>query len=179
MRSIFSIARSPNPADAAHLRGNWGWVVALGGIYLLAGAFALGSVVLATAASVFVVGMMMLASGIVEMIGAFRIKSWSSFALWVVLGALYAVAGFLTLDNPLFAAAALTLALGVALMVSGAARVVLALQMPRGSAWGMVILSGGITLFLGIVILAHWPVSSVYSLGIFLGTDLVFAGAGW
>jgi uncharacterized membrane protein HdeD (DUF308 family) len=29
------------------------------------------------------------------------------------------------------------------------------------------------------VILAHWPVSSLYVLGVFLGVDLVIAGAGW
>jgi uncharacterized membrane protein HdeD (DUF308 family) len=26
---------------------------------------------------------------------------------------------------------------------------------------------------------AHWPVSSLYTLGIFLGVDLVIAGASW
>jgi uncharacterized membrane protein HdeD (DUF308 family) len=36
-----------------------------------------------------------------------------------------------------------------------------------------------ITLLLGIIILAKWPVSSLYILGIFLGIDLVFAGVGW
>jgi uncharacterized membrane protein HdeD (DUF308 family) len=39
--------------------------------------------------------------------------------------------------------------------------------------------SGIITLLLGLIILAHWPVSSLYILGLFLGIDLVFAGAGW
>ncbi len=39
--------------------------------------------------------------------------------------------------------------------------------------------SGAITLLLGLVILAHWPVSGLYILGIFLGTDLIFAGLGW
>jgi uncharacterized membrane protein HdeD (DUF308 family) len=29
------------------------------------------------------------------------------------------------------------------------------------------------------LILTHWPISSVYVLGIFLGIDLVMAGAGW
>jgi uncharacterized membrane protein HdeD (DUF308 family) len=32
---------------------------------------------------------------------------------------------------------------------------------------------------LGLVILAHWPVSSLYILGVFLGIDLVIAGACW
>jgi len=42
-----------------------------------------------------------------------------------------------------------------------------------------VALSSVITLFLGLVILAHWPVSSLYILGLFLGIDLILAGVGW
>ena len=42
-----------------------------------------------------------------------------------------------------------------------------------------VVVSGVITLLLGLIILAHWPVSSLWTLGIFLGVDLVFAGASW
>ena len=36
-----------------------------------------------------------------------------------------------------------------------------------------------ITILLGLMILARWPVSSIYILGVFLGVDLVLAGAGW
>jgi len=45
--------------------------------------------------------------------------------------------------------------------------------------WVWVLLSGIITLVLGLMILARWPVSSLYVLGIFLGIDLVIAGASW
>ena len=51
--------------------------------------------------------------------------------------------------------------------------------MRQAAPWVWVALSGLITLLLGGVILAHWPVSSLYTLGIFLGLDLVFAGVGW
>jgi uncharacterized membrane protein HdeD (DUF308 family) len=43
----------------------------------------------------------------------------------------------------------------------------------------LVLLSGVITLLIGLVIVAHWPVASLYVLGIFLGVDLVLAGASW
>jgi hypothetical protein len=36
-----------------------------------------------------------------------------------------------------------------------------------------------VTFLLGIVILAHWSVYNIYSLGLLLGIDLVFAGAAW
>jgi uncharacterized membrane protein HdeD (DUF308 family) len=42
-----------------------------------------------------------------------------------------------------------------------------------------VLLSGAITLLLGLLILAHWPVSSLYILGVFLGIDLIMAGTAW
>jgi uncharacterized membrane protein HdeD (DUF308 family) len=48
-----------------------------------------------------------------------------------------------------------------------------------GKPWGWVVASGIITLLLGLIIVAKWPVSSVYTLGIFLGIDLIFIGSGW
>src|SRR5271166_3264388 len=61
---------SPYPQESAYplapLTAKWGWIVALGVVYLIAGIVALGSVVAATAASVFVVGIMMVIAGVAE-----------------------------------------------------------------------------------------------------------------
>jgi uncharacterized membrane protein HdeD (DUF308 family) len=161
------------------LRAKSGWIVALGIVYMIAGLVALGSVVTATVATVFVVGIMMLIAGVAEVINAFQIKTWGRFLLWLLLGALYIIAGFLTFENPLLAAAVLTLLLGVSLVASGIMRFLLAFSMKETTPWIWVALSGVITFVLGLVILAHWPVASLYVLGIFLGVDLVIAGAGW
>jgi uncharacterized membrane protein HdeD (DUF308 family) len=165
--------------DLAPLRAKSGWIVALGVVYVIAGLIALGSVVVATVVTVYVVGIMMLIAGVAEVINAFQIKTWGKFLLWLLLGALYIVAGFVTFDNPLLAAGILTLVLGVSLIASGIMRIVLAFSMREGTPWVWVALSGIVTLLLGIVILAHWPVSSLYILGVFLGVDLVIAGACW
>src|ERR1700723_4316069 len=166
-------------SELAPLRAKWGWIVALGVVYLLAGFVALGSVVMATVASVFVVGVMMIVAGVAEVFSAFQIKSWGKFLLWVLLGVLYIIAGFVTFENPLLAAALLTLILGASLVASGIMRIILGLSMKRETPWIWVLLSGVITLLLGLLILAHWPVSSLYILGMFLGIDLIMAGAGW
>jgi uncharacterized membrane protein HdeD (DUF308 family) len=146
---------------------------------MLAGVIALSSVALATVAKVLVVGIMMLVAGVSEVINAFQVKSWSKFLLWILLGALYVVAGLLTLENPFLAAAVLTLVLGAVLVTSGMTRVFLAFNMKSGAHWTWVLLSGVVTIFLGIVILSHWLVSSVYVLGLFLGIDLIIVGASW
>src|SRR6202040_1112122 len=137
------------------LRAKRGWIIALGIIYVIAGLIALSSVVLATVASVFVVGIMMLIAGVAEVINAFQLKSWGKFLLWIVLGLLYIVAGFVTFENPLLAAAVLTLMLGAALVVSGIMRIILAFSMKEGMPWIWVVLSGVITLLLGALILAR------------------------
>ena len=129
--------------------------------------------------SVFVVGIMMVIAGIAEIVNAFQIKTWGRFLLWLLLGALYVVAGFLTLKIHISLPAILTLFLGVALIVSGVMRIILAFSMQAAMPWVLVLVSGVITLLLGLVIVAHWPVASLYVLGIFLGVDLILAGAGW
>jgi hypothetical protein len=119
LASHAGVAIMTNASDISHpsslgsgiaaLHGKWGWIVALGVVYLIAGFVALGSVVMATVASVLVVGAMMIIAGAAEIIGAFQMKSWGKFVIWALLGVLYVIAGFLTFENPLFAAVLLTL----------------------------------------------------------------------
>lgn len=161
------------------LRAKSGWIIALGVVYLIAGVVALSSVALATAISVFLVGIMMLISGFAEIINAFQVKSWGKFFLWLLLGALYVVAGILTLENPLLTAKLLTLLLGASLIASGIAKIILAFNMQAGLSWTVVVLAGVVTLLVGLVIVAKWPVGSLYILGIFLAVDLIFTGIGW
>ena len=162
------------------LRAKWGWIVALGVVFLIAGVIALGSVVAATETAVLVVGIMMLMGGVAEIIAAFGVKSWGKFLFWLLLGVLYVAAGIIAIMNPLLAATYLTLMLGFALVFGGVLRIFLAFQMKSaGGPWGWVVLSGLITLLLGAMIIAQWPASSLFVLGIFLGIDLIFIGAGW
>ena len=180
MTSTSDTARSPQAgSDTAPLRAKSGWIIALGVVYLIAGFIALGSVAMATVASVLIVGVMMIIAGVAEVISAFQIKSWGKFLLWVLLGLLYVVAGFVTFQNPLLAAVLLTLVLGASLVASGIMRIILAFSMKREAPWIWVALSGVITVLLGVLILARWPVSSLYILGLFLGIDLIMAGASW
>ena len=115
-----------------------------------------------------------------QFIAAFNVKSWGKFAFWLLLGALYVAAGVIAIMNPLLAAAYLTLMLGIALAVGGVLRIFLAFNMKSaGGPWGWVALSGVITFALGCMIIAQWPASSLFVLGVFLGIDLIFIGSGW
>jgi len=170
----------PTPAESAPLQEKWGWMVAFGALLALAGFVALGSVVTMTFASVLVVGVAMIASGIVEIIYAFAMRrSWKKFFLWILIGLLYVAAGVSVVENPLLAAKFLTLLLGAGLLASGLVRTFLAFQLPKNAPWGFVAFSGLLTFLVGLVITVQWPVSSLWVLGTFLGVDLIFAGSSW
>ena len=70
--TTLSDAQRPHDSGVEPLRAKCGWIVALGVIYLIAGLIALSSVALATVASVFVVGIMMVIAGVAEVINGNR-----------------------------------------------------------------------------------------------------------
>jgi uncharacterized membrane protein HdeD (DUF308 family) len=162
------------------LHAKWGWIVALGVVSMIAGVIALGSVVWATAWAVLIIGAVMVVEGLSEIIAAFNVKSWGKAAFWILLGLLYVAAGIICFWRPFEAATILTLFLGAALVVGGVVRMFLAWHMREaGKPWGWVLVSGILSLLLGLIIIAKWPYSSFYTLGIFMGIDLLFIGSGW
>jgi uncharacterized membrane protein HdeD (DUF308 family) len=40
-------------------------------------------------------------------------------------------------------------------------------------------LNGGISILLGILVLAQWPISGLWAIGLFVGIDLLFHGITW
>jgi uncharacterized membrane protein HdeD (DUF308 family) len=157
-------------------RTKWGWFVVLGVLLLVLGVIAAGNLLVATAASVFFVGWMMIAGGVMEIIHAFGVKSWGSFFWWLISGLLYIAAGYLAFTNPLLASAFLTLFLAISLVVSGLLRIWIGFTGKSLSGWGWIVLSGVITTLAGLVIWAGWPVNSLWILGIFLAVDLIIQG---
>src|SRR5205807_419466 len=61
----------------------------------------------------------------------------------------------------------------------GIMRVILAFSMKEGTPWIWMIVSGSITLLVGLIVLRRWPFSILFVLGLFLDIDLVIAGATW
>ena len=56
---------------------------------------------------------------------------------------------------------------------------ILGWHLKAGQHGGLVIFSGVVTALFGLIILIHWPVSSLFALGIILGIDLIQAGMSW
>ena len=82
----------------------WGWFVALGAVLLVLGLFAGVNLVVATAATVFYVGVLMTVAAALLIVHAFQVKNWPGFFFWIISGGLYTIAGVITLANPALSA---------------------------------------------------------------------------
>ena len=179
-RNLFPLPDDPKRLDTAmeQLRHRWGWIVCFGSLLALMGLTALGLVVTATIVSVYSIAIFMVIAGGSEIAIGIGARTWSRFFLWIIAGAIYLVAASFAFAQPLVAAAAFTLMLGAGMFATGLIRIYFATKIDRG-ARGFLLSAGVLTALVGILILAGWPANSFFVLGILLGLDLVFWGAGW
>ncbi len=173
-----SLIFDPQLTDVQEFRHNWGWFLALGVILIVAGTVAVGSSVMATLVYVIFYGWLLLIIGVVEAVQAFWQRKWGGILLHLLGGILAAVVGLIIVANPGAGALVLTLILAVFFMVTGLFRIMAALMM-RFPHWGWLLVSGFITLALGIFIWGQWPVSGLWVIGLFIGIDMIFVGWSW
>jgi uncharacterized membrane protein HdeD (DUF308 family) len=100
---------------------------------------AIGSACIATLATIYVLGILFLVGGVVEVLTAFWAHCWRGFWLQLLAGIVYAVLGFLLVQHPVAAATGFTLVLAAAFMVGGIFRIVSALA-DHFHGWGWVLL---------------------------------------
>lgn len=166
-----------HPAQNVATTSWWGALL-LGSVFVAAGLFILGDVVLATVISAIAIGFILLIAGASEVVHAFSAPHWRGFALRLLIGALYGICGAALVADPLAASVMLTLVFAVALVVSGVVRIMQSFQYWRWSG-SLLLVSGMIGIVAGLVILTKWPVSGLWVLGTLVGIDLLLHGAWW
>jgi uncharacterized membrane protein HdeD (DUF308 family) len=164
--------------DLESLRGEWGWFALLGVGLVVLGCAALGSAVIASLATAVFIGVLMLAGGVAEVVGAFWCRAWSGFFFHLLAGLLSAVVGLLFLAAPVDALLVLTFLLAVMLLVGGIFNVVAAVGY-RFAGWGLLLLGGVVDVILGVMIWQAWPAAALWVIGLFVGINLIFRGVNW
>ena len=156
----------------------WGWLLGLGIVLILVGTFSVAVSVVATLASVLLFGWLLLFTGAMEAVYAFHQSKWTGILLHVVNGVLSVVAGFLLVTNPGAGALVLTLLMAMFFMIGGLFRIItpIVMHLPH-RAW--LLLSGVVTLLLGVYIWRQLPGAAVWVIGTFVGIDMLFIGWSW
>ena len=160
------------------IRGKWIWLVVLGIGLIVLGTIMLGSPVIATLASVTVLGALIFIEGVAECVGAFWCREWSGFFLALLSGVLGIVLGLMLLGNPIQGGITLTILLASFLFVGGIFKVTAAIA-HRFDGWVWLLLSGAIDLVLGVMIWRELPMSGLTIIGVLVGISMIFRGVWW
>jgi uncharacterized membrane protein HdeD (DUF308 family) len=165
-----------SPRLSRELKTRAGWGVFLGvliaGLGVLLIAYPLATATITT----FLFGCILVAVGVIDIVLAIGSHTSGRLFLRVLLGIVLGLAGVLLIASPLAGVAVLTLWLGVMLISEAVVSAVLAFHMRPVAGWGWLLFDAGVSLVLGGLILAHWPVSSIWAIGTLVGAAVLMRG---
>lgn len=152
------------------------WSIVLSVLMIIAGILAIASPLWAGIAITVLVGWLLLFSGVLHLVYAFR-GGRATAVIWeIVLAIVYGLIGFYVLANPGIGLASLTFAIAFYLFVEAIVEFMLSYQLRHESGAGWMLFDGIITLILAFLIWANWPSSSVWAIGILVGVSMLFSG---
>jgi uncharacterized membrane protein HdeD (DUF308 family) len=160
----------------SEFKRSWGWLLALGVLFILMGTAGLGMLVGLTIASMFFLGVILIIAGFFQIVDTFKSKQWKGIALHAMVALLYMVGGGLIIYDPFLASSLITAAVAGVLIVIGVTRLVMATMHHDSNGWGWIFLAGLAALVLGILILMQWPVSGLWFIGLFIAIELMISG---
>jgi uncharacterized membrane protein HdeD (DUF308 family) len=176
-------SQSQFPATQARLaeafRRQWTTFLIEGIVLLILGAIAIIVPEVATLAVAILLGWLLLISGIVGLISTLRMRSAPGF-IWSLISAILGiVVGGILIGWPVGGVISLTILMIVFFLIEGVTSILFALDHRRqlSGRWGIMLLSGIIDILLAAIILAGFPQSSAWVIGLLLGINLVFGGA--
>jgi uncharacterized membrane protein HdeD (DUF308 family) len=157
---------------------NWGWFLIFGIALVALGAAAVWRSVAATVVSMLFFGWLLLIAAGIEVAQTIMVGKWAGMFQHLVAAVLFGVVGLLIIWRPVVTAEILTLLMGAFFLIIGLFQIV-APAMISLPDWGWHVLNGVVTLILGILVLAQWPVSGLWVIGLFVGIELIFYGIAW
>jgi uncharacterized membrane protein HdeD (DUF308 family) len=154
----------------------WGWLLALGLVQIIAGIIAIAVPVIASLAAVGIFGAVLLVTGIMQIIHAFKVRAWPRSAWYGLGGALYVIAAALVVAYPLGGALTLAILIAILFIADGTLRTVFGLTLRPVRGWGWLVAAGIASIVVGVILLLGWPGTALWATGLLLGVNLIFGG---
>lgn len=168
---------TPPPEVMDAIRDSKVWFIGLGVALIVAGVAALLFPLLASIAAKVMIGWLMLIAGAFTLWHAFQTRTWSS-TLWnALIGLLSLAAGVYLAFFPLTGLIGLTLILGATFAVQGVFEVLMSLQNRERTGWVWILLSGALSVLLGVILLFGLPGTAAWALGLMVGIHFITSGA--
>ena len=148
----------------------------LGAIAIVLGILALLTPVLTGFSIVIILGALVLIVGIERIIWAFQADSLGRGLLMFAIGGLTLLCGIALIANPLFVSGVLSILLVAYFILDGIFEFTAGLRLRPEEGWGWLLSGGIVSVLLGVLIWAQFPLSGVWAMGVMLGIKLIFIG---
>ncbi len=168
------VAMDPEVRDG--LRRTWKALMAIGVLAILVGCVAILVPAVAAVGTAIFIGWILMIVGAFLVAGAFMAYSIGSVLLRLLWALLTIAVGFWLVIEPHNGTLTLTLVLGIYFLFMGLTRVAVAFASRGQQNAGLLGLSGVAGLLIGILVLAKFPSSADWAIGLLVGIDLIFAG---
>jgi len=165
-----------DPEVREGLRRGWKALMAVGVIAILIGCVAILVPAVASVGTAIFIGWILLIVGGFLIAAAFTATSIGSVLLRLAWALLTVVVGLWLIVEPHHGTLTLTLVLGIYFLFMGSTRIAVAFAARGQQGAGLVGLSGFAGLLIGILVLAKFPSSADWAIGLLVGIDLIFAG---
>ncbi len=129
--------------------------------------------------SVFIViflGWLIVIGGITQISRALFFPKVPGFGLWLSLGILQLIVGFLLIADPIAGVLTITMMIVLFFAVEGVIKIYMAWMMRPLPHWDYVLVSGVTALMLAAVMLLFWSETPQWILGLFLGINMIMLG---
>lgn len=160
-----------------YVRLHWRFFMAEGLCLIFLGGFAALLPQTFTLGVTVLLGSILSIAGILQMIRAFILIDLPGSEIWLLTGLFEAAAGGYMLVNPAEGSLALTLLIIVALSIEGLGKIHLANLIKPLRHWKWLLVCGITPLLLVCLILAGWPQTGYWVLGLMLGVNMALLGA--
>ena len=160
----------------AYFQSHWKLFLAEGIVLIVLGIIAIVAPHFFTVAIVVSLGWILLFGGTFLIVRALSLFRMPGFGLWLFMGLLQFIIGYLFLAQPLEGILTLTMLVTLFFALEGVAKISFALMMRPLAHWGYVLFSGLTALFLALVVWMSWPGAAEWLLGLLFGINLFLGG---
>jgi uncharacterized membrane protein HdeD (DUF308 family) len=161
---------------------NAAFLVIFGVLLGMLGVIAIAAPLAAGVAATMFVGLMVLSRGIMQLYYGIKVRHWGRrFGTYMgigslVVGALSVATGGLLMINPVAGVQFLTLMLSLYLVIAGGFEMLHAIEMGTVRGWPFLLLTGFLTVLLGIILWRQWPLSGQWAIGVIVGSSFILSG---
>jgi uncharacterized membrane protein HdeD (DUF308 family) len=165
-----------DPEVREGLARSWKGLMIVGVLAILAGCVAIVVPAVASVGTAIFIGWVLIIVGVFMVAGAFTAHSIGTVVLRLLWAFLTVAVGLWLVIEPHNGTLTLTLVLGIYFLFMGLTRIAVAFASRGQQNAGLLGLSGFAGLLIGILVLAKFPSSADWAIGLLVGVDLIFAG---